>query len=300
MAANEGESLLVVTDNRKREIAGIFAAAGKELGLETMMIVMEERKKSGEEPPVAVKAAMGSADIVLCITEHSLTHTEARKDACRKGAKVATMPGITMDMLSEGAITADFLEVKEVTERVTAFLDNGKEVKLEKDGKTLSFSIAGRKGINSTGMFTEPSASGNLPSGESYIAPVETSGNGEMAVDGSIAGIGVLNEAMIITISDGRLVQASGSKLGAKLLNKLGDGEGRTLCEFGIGTNNKARVTGNVLEDEKVYGTVHLAFGSNHTFGGTVNAGVHIDCVIHRPNVFIDGRLIMENGKLLI
>jgi len=79
-------------------------------------------------------------------------------------------------------------------------------------------------------------------------------------------------------------VSASG-KQGAQLLALLGDGLGRNLAELGIGTNYKARIIGTILEDEKAYDTIHVAFGSNHTFGGTVNAGVHIDCVTKNPEI---------------
>ncbi|MNW67062.1 hypothetical protein D3C74_456000 [compost metagenome] len=54
-----------------------------------------------------------------------------------------------------------------------------------------------------------------------------------------------------------------------------------------------------VLEDEKVYGTIHVAFGSNNTFGGIVAAGVHIDAVVMKPDVYIDGKIIMRAGELL-
>lgn len=108
-----------------------------------------------------------------------------------------------------------------------------------------------------------------------------------MMIDGSVSNIGVLVEPMILKIEAGRLVDASG-KSGQKLLELLGDGDGRIIAEFGIGTNKKARLTGNVLEDEKVFGTVHIAFGSNKSFGGRTDAGVHIDCIIKDPNVSIN------------
>jgi leucyl aminopeptidase (aminopeptidase T) len=87
---------------------------------------------------------------------------------------------------------------------------------------------------------------------------------------------------------NGRLVDATG-EAGKQLLDILGDGNGRILAEFGIGTNNKARLTGNIWEGEKVFGTVHIAFGSHKSFGGKTEAGVHIDCIIKEPVVFIDG-----------
>lgn len=296
LGLKENEQFLVVADDVKKELGESLYEAGKKLGAEVMLVVMKERKKSGEEPPAAVAAAMVDADVVVCVTEHSLTHTQARKRAAASGTRLATMPGITEDMFLEGAIAADYSKVKELTEQVTEKLSDGDHVRIEKDGYSLSFSIMGRDGIPSTGMYLNKGESGNLPSGEAYVAPVEGTATGKILIDGSIAGIGRLETPVLLTIEEGRIVDAEGDAA-PRLLEILGDGDGRYLAEFGIGTNDKARITGVVLEDEKVFGTIHVAFGSNNTFGGTISAGVHIDGVVKEPSFYIDDRLIMENGK---
>ncbi|TBL79066.1 aminopeptidase [Paenibacillus thalictri] len=300
LGLREQESFLIVTDDTKKELAEAVYEAGKQLGAEAMMVVMKERLKSGEEPPAAISVAMANADVVLCITQHSLTHTQARKNAAKAGARLATMPGITEDMFLEGAIAADYAQVKQLTYEVTDLLTKAGKVRIEKDGYVLAFSIEERQGIPSTGVYVNPGESGNLPSGEAYIAPVEGSAEGQIRIDGSIAGIGKLSAPVLLTLEQGRIVRAeSEGQEAQQLLHILGDGDGRLLGEFGIGTNDKARITGVVLEDEKVYGTIHVAFGSNNTFGGTISAGVHIDGVVTRPNVFLDDVLIMEHGKLV-
>ncbi|MEK5644614.1 aminopeptidase [Paenibacillus rhizosphaerae] len=298
LGLKSGETFLVVTDESRKELAEALHEAGKRLGAESMLAVMTERAKSGEEPPEAIAAAMTKAQVVVCITKHSLTHTQARKQAAAAGARLATMPGITEDMFLEGAIAADYTQVKALTEKVTDMLTGAQTVRIEKDGRSLEFSIQGRDGVPSTGMYLEPGQSGNLPSGEAYIAPIEGTAEGQIVVDGSIAGIGKLSGPIVLTVEKGRLTAAEGGPEGEKLLQMLGDGDGRLLGEFGIGTNEKARITGVVLEDEKVYGTIHVAFGSNNTFGGVVAAGVHIDCVVGKPDVYLDGRQIMKNGEL--
>ncbi|KLV27524.1 aminopeptidase [Niallia circulans] len=298
LGIKEGELFLVVTDEAKKEIAESIYEAGKALHAETMLIVMQDREKSGQEPPATVAAAMKAADVAVCVTAHSLTHTQARKEAVETGTRLATMPGITKDMFLEGAISADYEQVRILTEEITEQLTKGKQVKIEKDGYCLAFDMTERQGIPSTGMYLHPGESGNLPSGEAYIAPVEGTAAGTIVVDGSVAGIGKLSTPLKLKIEEGRLVEAEGEE-GEQLLKILGNGEGRMLAEFGIGTNDKARITGVVLEDEKVYGTIHIAFGSNDTFGGTVSAGVHIDGVVTQPTVYIDDALLMEKGVLI-
>ncbi len=297
LGLKERESFLVVTDEAKKDLSEAVFLAGKELGAEAMIMVMQEREKPGQEPPTAIAAAMANSQVVVCLTKHSLTHTQARKNAAAAGARLATMPDITPDMFLAGAIAADYAKVKNVTEKVTELLTQGTTVKIEKQGYGLTFSIAGRTGIASTGVYLKPGESGNLPSGEAYIAPIEGTANGQIWIDGSVAGIGKLTSPLLLKIEQGRITQAEGT-VADELLSKLGDGEGRMLCEFGIGTNDKARITGVVLEDEKVYGTIHVAFGSNNTFGGTITAGVHIDGVVNQPNVWIDDVLIIEKGNL--
>lgn len=288
----ETESLLIVTDDELASIAEHFYNAGKALGNEVAWIQMPAIYTSGEEPPVSVAAAMKAADVALCITKASLTHTKARKEASAEDTRIGTMPGITLDMLEEGAITADPEEVEQLTARFAGLLETGGSVRIEKDDETVEFSIDGRKGIPSTGIFRNKGEAGNIPSGEAYTAPLEDSANGKFVVDGSIAQLGKVDEPVVLTIEQGRLVDASG-EMSRKLLDLLGDGNGRIIAEFGIGTNTAARITGVVLEDEKVYGTVHIAFGSNKPFGGINEAGVHIDCVTTKPSVWIDDEKVM-------
>ena len=119
-------------------------------------------------------------------------------------------------------------------------------------------------------------------------------------VDGSIAGIGRLSEPVLLEVSEGQLVSAS-SQDGERLLSLLGSSpKGRNLAELGVGTNDKARLRGVTLEDEKIYGTIHIAFGSNDTFGGTVAAGVHLDAVVLEPELYLDDLLVVGQGYVRI
>ncbi|KAB0443082.1 aminopeptidase [Lysinibacillus fusiformis] len=286
------ETLLILTDVQKQDLATIFYGAGLTITANTMLMVMPLLEKSGQEPIHAVSSLMANADVSLCLTSHSLTHTAARKNACEKGGRVATMPGITLEMLEQGALHADAQEIEEMVEKYVQLLDKAAGIRIVKDGHELTFSVENRLGIRSTGVIRQAGEHGNIPSGESYIAPIESSANGEILVDGSIANIGVLKEPLLLKISNGRLVEAIGPD-GPRLLELLGEENGRIIAEFGIGANKSAMLCGNVLEDEKVYGTIHIAFGSNVPFGGANAADVHIDCVVKNPVVYFDGERVI-------
>jgi len=300
LGAKPGEKCLVITDDSEEELAGYLYEAGKELGLVAMLLKIPLLSRSGEEPPAVAAEAMKNVDVAICITEKSLTHTKAKEEAAKTGTRIATMPGITKDMFVEGAITADYVEVERLTRSVAQILTQGKHVVIEKDKYTLEMSIDGRSGIESTGRYLEKGQSGNLPSGEAYIAPVEGSACGSILVDGSIVGLGKVSSPIVLDIENGLLVGASGERA-EEWLRILGDSEAaRNVAELGIGTNPSARLTGNILEDEKILHTIHVAFGSNSTFGGRVSAGVHLDAVVFDPTVFIDDRLIIDKGRLLV
>ena len=122
-------------------------------------------------------------------------------------------------------------------------------------------------------------------------------------VDGSLEGVGLIeNEPIRIEIADGLASRISGGKQAERfleLVEKAGEGS-RNLAEFGVGTNDRAEIRGSVLEDEKVMGTIHLALGNNVSMGGTVNVGFHVDGILRNPTVDIDGKRLLDDGKLLI
>ena len=300
LAAKPGEKILIVTDTAKHNIGKALFEKAVEMELKAKIVVMKPTGAPGKEPPAMVADEMKRYDIVVCPTQYSMTHTQARKSACDHGARVATMPGITGEMFSQGALTADYRQVAALSDRVAELLDQADQVRIEKDGRILTMSVQGRTGISSRGLLHHSGSSGNFPSGEAYIAPLEDTAEGEMVIDGSVSGIGLLKAPLQVRIEKGQVVRLNGPD--AECLEKiLGQNQdNRNTGELGIGTNPKARLIGNVLEDEKVYGTVHIAFGSNITFGGVIEAGVHIDCIILMPRLYLDDRLVVENGSIII
>lgn len=298
LGTKAGEHFLVLTDDVKEELAQQLYKAAQDMGLTSMLLKIPKMRKSGEEPPEAAAEAMKHVDVAVCITEHSLTHTNARKDAASVGVRIATMPGITKEMFLKGAINADYTEVEKITNNVSRILTSAHNIVIEKEEYRLELNIRGRSAVRSTGRYLEKGQSGNLPSGEAYIAPVEGTSHGSVLVDGSLAGIGKLKSPVLLTVEKGLLIGADGDKAD-EWLKMLGDSKAaRNVAEFGIGTNPNAILTGNILEDEKILGTIHVAFGSNNTFGGNVSAGVHLDAVILSPTVYLDGKMIMDKGKL--
>ena len=299
----EDETLLVVCDEGEKEIGEVMFECGKELCSEAIYVEMKARKINGEEPPDPVAAMMQQVDAVICPTTKSLTHTRARREASKVGVRVATMPGITSDTLIR-CMTADHERILELTNLVAERMKGVKTIRIEtKSGTDISIPISKRKIISSTGVLRTIGESGNLPSGEVYVAPWEEKTNGKVVFDGSMAELGIIQEPIFVTIKDGYIVNIEGKEQAQdfkNLLDKVGNADAKAVAEFGIGTNYKARISGDILEDEKVMGTVHIAFGNNVTMGGKISVASHIDGIIMKPTVYFDDDLIMEEGRLLI
>lgn len=299
MNVKKNESVLVITDDQKLKIGQALYQAAKKMGAEALLVTMEPRHVSGEEPPAPVAAAMLAADVILCPMSTSITHTKAKLAAVEAGARIATMPGISEDMFSQGAMTADYNTVMDLTLRVTDLLSKASTARIEKDGHVLTLDLSGRAGISSSGVYREKGQGGNLPSGEAYIAPLENGSNGTMVIDGSMVGVGLLSSPLTVTVKDGKLQSITGADAG-KLDILLENERNSTLCELGIGTNYAARLIGIILEDEKAFHTVHIAFGTNTGFGGVNQAGCHMDGIIKNPTLYLDNILVMKDGDFQI
>jgi leucyl aminopeptidase (aminopeptidase T) len=303
MAVKPEETVLIITDTSRRKIGQALFEIAKDIAKEPIILEMKEREINGQEPPDLVAEMMKFSDVVICPTSKSLTHTEARREACKAGRRVGTMPGITEEVMIR-TMSADYHKIAEKTYKVSELLDNGKLAHLTTPlGTDIQIPISGIKAISSTGLITKSGTFGNLPSGESYLMPVEGKSEGIFIVDGSMAGIGKIEDRPIkITVKKGLAVDISGGRE-AKQLNemveKVGE-QGRNLAELGVGTNYMAIITGEILEDEKVAGTVHLALGNNVSMGGSVNVGFHVDGIITQPTLRIDNHVLLDNGKLQV
>lgn len=110
-----GESVLIIVDTiTPLSIGKSLFEAAKNHGCEVMLVTMLPRAHHGEEPPAAIAEAMKNADVVIAPTTLSLTHTQARINACKAGARMASMPGITEEMMTSGGMTANYDKVNDI------------------------------------------------------------------------------------------------------------------------------------------------------------------------------------------
>lgn len=302
LRVNRSEDVLVVTDEPCRTVGLALWDKACELGCEAVLVEIKPRGTHGEEPPATVAQAMKAAKVCLLVTSKSLSHTHARREACAAGSRIASLPGITPDIMDR-TVAADYQEIAAFTLKVAAKLAGARRVALlTPSGTNLTLRVEGRPVHPDTGIYATPGAFGNLPAGEVYLAPLEGTATGVVVIDGSIAGIGLVDSPVRVEIHDGLAQDITGGAA-ARELRALLDAAGpeaRNVGELGLGTNGQATLVGNILEDEKVLGTAHVAFGSNATFGGTVRVASHLDGILLKPTVVVDGNPLVEDGKLAV
>ena len=293
LAVSATDDVLVLCNEPQRAIAEALAAGADSHARSVRLITYPALTRDGEEPPRFVTEAMAQATVILAPTTCSLSHTRARTEATRRGARIATLPGIT-EATFERALAADGARLRRAGERIAAELSSAAVCRLTSPaGTDVTLELRGRTALIDDGNLEDRGAFGNLPAGEAFIAPVEGTAEGTVVFDGSLANHGLLDAPVRVRVAAGRAVSADG-EAGRWLLGTLDSGGegGRSLAELGIGTNPLAVLSGSILEDEKVVGTAHVAFGDNVSFGGTNASEVHIDGVVLEPAIELDGRLL--------
>jgi len=309
MNLNSNENCLIVTDKKLKYIGKTLFKNAIKISKKTKLILTTIPEAHGTEPPKYISDEMLRYNVVLIPTTKSLSHTKARENASKKGIRIASMPGVTIEMMKR-ALNVDFNKIKIINEKLIKKLKSYRnkvsgelknQIKITtKKGTNIEFYTKGRKWIGDDGIYTKKGAFGNLPAGEVFTAPLEGKTNGKIIVDASIGGIGKVDKNIRIDIKNGFIDYMQDGKIAQSFKKSLKNRLYKNVAELGIGTNYKAKITGNVLEDEKVMGTCHIAFGNNKHFGGKVDVPFHVDVVIKKPTIYADDVLIMENGNIKI
>ena len=320
MDAYPGEKLLVVSDDVKNEVGETFAFAGLELGLYTRLVMLETGPDVFREnvPKFLTETIVNSKpNLVVNCLRNSVEETPFRIKLIRleirnKNRRLGHGPGITLDMLTEGALalsTEEYRETKLLADKLIASTEGAEKVLMTAPGGTdVEMSISGRSFF--TDMEITNQTWGNLPTGEVTVGPVENSLEGKLVCDVAVGGIGPIEEPIAIDCKDGKAIDIRGED--RRVLDQVRktlstDAMASIVGEMAIGINRRARIVKYFLETEKVYGTAHIAFGRNTDFptGGRNNSSNHMDFLVNKPTIkvlFPDGRSqeIVVNGKVTL
>ncbi len=300
MGVKTGERLAVVCDPEKGETARALASVAQKQGVETILLEGYYAFDKLEDAHPAMVEAVAISDVVLYLVSYARTqflgHTDLRRNASARGARQAF---ITTDIrgLSEGALE----ESRRNTIRVGDLLTRTKVARVTSDiGTDVTMRLSGRQALCLTHVLREPGAWGALPTfAEAAIGVAEGTAEGVAVIDGMITHLGRVSRPIKITMSGGIVTDISGGRDADELRRVLDEaGENAfNVAELGLGTNPtiKERVGG--FEDKKIFGTAHFGLGDGATFGSPIRSHIHLDVLMERPTLELDGKLLLRDGQ---
>lgn len=303
-----GEVVLIVTDTNELDVADALSYVAYAEGAEVLEMIMAPRTHHAEELPKPIANAMKVADVILAPTTFSVTHTKARNEASEAGARILILSGMTEKTLTSGGIEADFAKIKPLVEETASLLAKSSIMRVTtKLGTNLKFALKD-KPVAFSNICHERGSLGAPPAVMACVAPLENSAEGIMMVDMltvPYCSDGQITHPIKVTLQKGRIISIQGDDEAQKLKKTLKSYNHPNLycpVQIGIGLNPLAIVGANrgAPEDEAKYGTFTLGFGEGRTFGSRIRAPAHIDLVMKKPTIELDGKVIQRNGKLLL
>ena len=310
MDVRRGENILIICDPTTTEIGQSLHDAASLRSDRVLLVVMPKGRHHGDEPPAPVANLMRQQQVVIAPTRYSLTHTRAVRQAIKDGSRVATMPGMTIEMFTEGGMSADFNIIKKNIGEMSNLLRRKRIINVKSEtGTNVTFEVNWREWkLDDNGICNRPRMLTNLPAGKIFTLPREGTMNGTIVIDGSWDS-DLVDEPVVLQIENGLVVDVKGGTAAAQIRQTFGEAAKRlkskdqenvwTIAEFGFGMNPNARVAGNVLEDEKRLGTAYFSIGDNTTLGGSAAVGIQISGVRERPSIWMDETLLFEEGQFV-
>lgn len=300
--ATAGEKVIIFCDNVQREIGDVFANGALSVGMWTKLVVFEPTDEIREEIDLNTKELMVLSKPYVCV---NIFRTKPGETPMRgsfvkfekaQGARIGHCPGITMEMLEDGALALtnrDYKEMFGFGAKLMAKLKGAENIQvISPHGADFSLSVKDREWkVEKT----------NLPCGEIMcIPPVGDSFTGKLVCTSGGAGRLYRDTPVSITSHEGKAGEATceDPEVLASVLKDLDRDEGaRYLGEFAFGINPKARLVDQFIEAEKVVGTIHVAFG-----GSEFPTKTHIDLLVEMPTVTVryssgNSVEIMKDGK---
>jgi aminopeptidase len=301
LEAVSGETILIICDEEKAAVGDAFATGALALGLNTTLAVLEETKEPRTEIPDELQESLNQKpDSYINLLRGNREETPFRIKLIKQETKdhkalLGHCPGVTLDMLTEGALALTPEEHRDVQGRAeTLFrvLEGTEMVEVSNpSGTKLTLSVKNRGFITDAKLDKKTVKWINLPTGEVYAAPVEDSLNGKLVCDMAIGGIGKLRKPIVVTVKNGRVDTVfSEDKEHLRRVKETfkTDDWSDVVGEFAFGINPKARFVDEFLEAEKILGTIHLAFGDNTDMPGGKNPSKnHMDMLVSEPTVTV-------------
>jgi len=300
-----GENVVIACDTNKMRLAEALAAAAYAVGGIPTIAAFPPTGAHGAQVPEPVVGACARSDVFFLPTTWSMTHTDARIEAIKNGARGTTMCEVTEDCICTGGILADYEENDRLGRKLGAVIAKGKTIRMTSTaGTDLTGEITERPVQYETGLFREPGQFAALPNSELNISPIEGTTEGVIVGNVRLMGFGILrDEPVTIEVKAGEISRVTVGKAADYLnetLKSFNDRKAYNLAEFAVGLNPFCRSYATNLEDLGKLGFGHHGIGSNYAIGGDVLAPCHIDVIYSEATLEIDGRVILDKGDVRV
>ena len=287
------EKVVLVNDRKKNPIFDAIKIAVKKIGSNFTIVKLSDKRTHSSPVPQAAKKFY-NCDVIIAPTTKSITHSSETYAARRNGTRVASMPGITEEMFID-AMKVDVHKVKKLNELFYKKMNGAKVANITTpSGTNVKLDLRKTKWHSGDyGNINKKGVLNNVPFGEVDGYPPITTGL--IFIDHWGKTISPKDRAWIYT-QRGKIVKWNkAAEAMVKELKAAGEC-GMNSVELGIGTNYVfKKPIGNILYDEKIFGTIHIAFGGY----SERRCPVHEDFILIKPTVWVDGRKIMEKGRLI-
>ena len=298
-----GEDVVISTDSNKIRIAEALAAVTLAVGGEPTIVMIPPSAQGvhGAQVPKPVTAACRESDVFFLPTTWSQTHTDARIEAIKHGARGSTLCEVTEDCFCTGGILGDYEQCDRIGRKLGSILSKTKEVRIRTPlGTDVKAQVIGRPVQYETGLFREPGQFPALPDSEINVSPIEGTAEGKAVVDVRIMQIGVTRaEPVTLVIKEGEIKAVQGGALAKdfeQILENFNEKTAYNIAEFGIGLNPACREYATNLEDLGKLGHYHIGIGSSYAIGGKIKAPCHIDAISRDAIIEFDGKLVYNKG----
>lgn len=306
LAVKPNEKVLIVADtDTDISMVTSLASSIETVGAEYVITFMSSAgvgESAHTTLPGILKNALKGADIAIGLNK--TTGAPSYDDTLAQLLREEKIRYMSMVMRSvenwtKGAATADYEQVHATAEKLSE-LFRGKQCKVTTPtGTEFTATIEGKNVIIEAGLARTPGESAAFPDGEISLGPIECSTNGTVVVDGPIAYLGRPDKPVTLEIEDGKVINVEGGSTAREVKDMISSIQNfDNFAEIGIGVNPKARKSGDWQEEKKKRGNVHIALGDNIYYGGTTKCDLHADFVIYHPTVSVDGKTIVNDGKL--
>jgi len=301
-----GESVLILADTlADYEIVTKFGEVAHALGAEVSVMVYEAREEVDIEPPRPVAAALSNADLVVDLVTKYIIHTDSYLRARKNGVRILCGTGITQDMLIRMVGQVDYSIILESAKRVKDMFDTSRRCEIRtKEEHLLTMKLGDRPVLIRDGVLEGAGDLDYIPGAQVSLAPLEETIEGSIVVNGTIyPPIGRLNKNIILRFKEGKLINIEGGSeadIFRRWLKSFNDPKMYYVAHISIGLNPKARISGNILEDERIAGAFVLGLGSQMEYfkGNIGKASAHSDSVVLGANVLLDGKYLVRDGRL--